>query len=400
MTETVDASQVETKSVYPKIRSVYVTNFMSLKQAEVHFDDSGIIKILGYNNSGKSAILRALAVTLLHRWKSSHKQFIRDDARYFQVDVAFDDGVVIRFEKHATGTSLYEMYGDDGKELLFTTKISEGNYQKITEVPEQIATYLGILSTPDGINLAYGVNTDKQLLVETTGSENYQALNVVLKSEEISRAVSMLNSENNQTSGKINNAEARIMGVNDELYKLHDLTEPLIKGMNAYDAQVTAQEQSVQAHSDAWLAVNAVASVPDIPEVPVVNTATVEKIYEVGQGVNNLAAIEDIPEVPTLDTGCVHSLQGIAQDIEALEGIADIPEIPHIVDTGARVQNIEGIITQVEGIAAMLEDSSKLEAAKTEVDAEIAQVVNELRDAGHVLTQCPGCGQIHLADVA
>ena len=41
-----------------KVVSLKIENFMSIKEGLIEFDDSNIISLCGYNDSGKSAITR------------------------------------------------------------------------------------------------------------------------------------------------------------------------------------------------------------------------------------------------------------------------------------------------------------------------------------------------------
>lgn len=47
-----------------KILGLELENFMSIKEAKLVFDETNIINLKGYNDSGKSAITRALDVLM------------------------------------------------------------------------------------------------------------------------------------------------------------------------------------------------------------------------------------------------------------------------------------------------------------------------------------------------
>ncbi|RKW48284.1 MAG: hypothetical protein D8B41_00145, partial [Porphyromonas sp.] len=54
-----------------KIVSIELENFMAIKNAILTFDESNIINLKGYNDSGKSAITRALDVLFFNSYKNA-----------------------------------------------------------------------------------------------------------------------------------------------------------------------------------------------------------------------------------------------------------------------------------------------------------------------------------------
>ena len=111
---------------------------MSFKKAKVAFDETGIINIKGYNDSGKSAVLRGLVVCLMDMFRRNQAKFIRYGEEYFRIVVSFEDGVSILRDKYLNGQSLYEVYKNG--ECVFTTK--QGNkLSKVDGVPKPIPDY-------------------------------------------------------------------------------------------------------------------------------------------------------------------------------------------------------------------------------------------------------------------
>lgn len=56
------SAEFRTSQYTSKLVAWEVWNFMSIKHGKVEFDERNIINIKGYNDSGKSAMLRALDV--------------------------------------------------------------------------------------------------------------------------------------------------------------------------------------------------------------------------------------------------------------------------------------------------------------------------------------------------
>lgn len=181
---------------YPRMLYWEAWNFMSIEHGKCEFDDRNIVNLKGYNDSGKSAMLQALKVLISNSNPTKQIGFIQDDKDYFRVVAAFEDGVMILRDKYVNGQSLYEMYKDN--QLIYTSK-SGNALTRITEVPKPIADYLGLIMY-DGTCLNARACFEKQIGVQTTGSENYKMFNTVLKSEEIATASALLNNDRNKIS--------------------------------------------------------------------------------------------------------------------------------------------------------------------------------------------------------
>lgn len=160
-------------------------DFMSFEEAEVTMDDSNILNIKGYNNSGKSALIKAFEVAMMNMYPTNQGAFIRDGQKKFSIEIGFSDGVVLKREKFSDGRGLYELIGPKG-ETVFTTKQGR-TYGKITGVPEPIAKYLGLVELEKGY-LNSRTNLDPHFLTDTSGSENFAALSNILKADELHRA--------------------------------------------------------------------------------------------------------------------------------------------------------------------------------------------------------------------
>ena len=160
---------------------------MVYSHAMVRFDDDNIINLKGYNSSGKSSLIKAVAVALMDLFPSKQAKLIKHGEEYFRVIVTFDDGVSIVRDKYINGQSLYEMYKD--RDLIFTTKVGN-RLGKVSGVPEEIQNYLAlckmeVMNYEGSPYLNYQSRQDKLWLVETKGSENYASLNEILRTEDI-----------------------------------------------------------------------------------------------------------------------------------------------------------------------------------------------------------------------
>ena len=132
-----EVSEVKNESVYPKLLCWEVWNFMSVEHGKAEFDERNIVNFKGYNDSGKSAMLRALDVLMSNIKPTKQVEYIQDGKDYFRIIAYFDNGVTILRDKYINGQSLYEMYKDN--QAIYSTKNGK-NLTRVSEVPQSIKT--------------------------------------------------------------------------------------------------------------------------------------------------------------------------------------------------------------------------------------------------------------------
>ena len=200
---------------------------MRIEHAVLEFEDTNIINLVGYNDSGKSAITRAVEVVLYDSYSNDQVNFIQDGKDYFKVTLTFDDGVVISKEKQLNGKSIWEMWVNN--ELVFTNNVN-GNVVAVYNVPLEIASYLGVVedeNTNEKLNVRR--RSDKLFLIETSGGDNYKILNTVLKVDILSDAFKRMNEDKNRVMAELSSLgvqrdtikneyeSIKVMSENDEL---------------------------------------------------------------------------------------------------------------------------------------------------------------------------------------
>ena len=193
---------VEKKEHQSKIVSIKIENFMSIKNALLEFDESNIISLCGYNDSGKSAITRLLEVMFYNTYSTDQVKFITDGEDYWLGAITFYDGVVYTRKKYLDGKSLWELKKDD--KILFTNLLPNGTLAAMGDTPEIIEKYLGVIQdelTTEELNVRR--NTDKLFLVGTSGGDNYKILNTVLRSDVLASASKSLNEDKNKLNSEV-----------------------------------------------------------------------------------------------------------------------------------------------------------------------------------------------------
>lgn len=328
-----------------------VENFMCIAQARVEFDDTNIINFKGFNDSGKSAMLRALEVILSNKYPTEQAKFIKDGESYFRIMVGFSDGVVLLRDKYISGQSLYAMYKDNKE--IFTTK-QNGKYIKVTEVPDVIKQYVDFVEY-DGIYLNSRSCFDPQLLVQTSGSKNYRLFNSVLHSEELAQANQLLNTDKNTLIASRNSKEMEVEVLKNQASSIPDLTEDVITGLEILDKSLDKAE-----------------------EASTMLSTTLD--YH-----SRLDAIVIPPELSALDTSQLDTMVALAnlrlsmkklKDISLPEGFAPIEGTEQLSDV-AHLQEVQGNITALE------EELSTTSLELTEI-----QGTEQLRDIKKLSASC------------
>lgn len=381
---------VVSESVNPYSRILYweVWNFMSLKHARCDFDERNIVNLKGYNDSGKSAMLTALKVLLYNSNSTKQVSFIQDDKEYFRILVAFDDGVQIMRDKYVNGQSLYEMY-KDGK-CIYSTK--NGNaLTRVTEVPQPIADYLGLIMY-DGVCLNARACFEKQIGVQTTGSENYKMFNSVLKSEEIATAGILLNNDKNKLSSDIEATDYELQAQKRLLGDNANLTKDMVDYLKAHDSQLDICESQIVALSNISNLLSAKNAVPITPEVGTVDVSQLNELSRISSLVQAISGVVIHPEVPSIDNSRLETLNNILSLSKAFNSIKVAPEVGQI--ESEQLKNLETIKNIVNDIAFYNAEISDNDTRLTALGEELKTLQVELANHGVKMVKCPGCGQI------
>lgn len=373
-----------------KISYVEVFNFMAFEHAKAYFDETGILNIKGYNSTGKSAFETAVAVCLMDAYKGKQGKFIRHDCDYFRVVVGFEDGVSIVKDKYISGQSLYEMYKDD--ELIFTTK--QGNkLAKVAEIPTIIKKYLDLIETDIGY-LNYQTCRDPLWLMETKGSENYSSLNEILKSEEISRANAMLNSDINQLNSDIAILESEIQRKELQLQASQGVTSELISA-------VEEKEYSNRRLDDRYSHINEILEYEE-------NISEINPGYNVGVvGINRLKDIEEIMsvlseredikihvEVPEISSKRFEAVLEVSNTLDNLEKIGDPGTEVESMNYQRQIEALNGIVQEMKDLLAVSQDIQELKNQSESLTEEKATFVEEAKKEGRYFIECENCGTL------
>lgn len=395
--------------MYSKLVSWEVYNFMAISHGKCEFDDSNIIVLKGYNDSGKSAMLRALDVLFYNRYHQSQVSFIKDNCSYFRIVANFDDGVMLLRDKYINGQSLYEMY--KGNELVFSTKVGDV-LTRVTEVPEPIQTYLGVVQDLCSRNCY-----EKQFLVQTSGSENDKVLNVVLKTKEIGVATTLLNNDKNALGSEISALDVELHTYKGLAQEGSGLTEELVSALESLDKNIDTLEKRLEGIKEVEKAKCNLDLVNSntYPELSLLDLQRYTGIYGIYSLIHQLSEISISPEVGYVDTEKLSMLSQLNSLVSSAKDIKVAPKLD-ILDTDklSKLIDIYGLMESLGkmGVAPLVKtlDSERLDKLAhlsslldslpdvTDIDNQIDEVHNEMHELAKTLGDkaiiCPDCGHV------
>ena len=380
------------ENLYSRMLGWEVFNFMSIKHGKVEFDDSNIINLKGYNDSGKSAMLRALDVLMFNIKPQKQTEFIHDDENYFRIVAYFDDGVSILRDKYINGQSLYEMYKND--QLIFTTK--NGNaLTRVSEVPKPIEDYLGLVHW-NKVNINSRSCWEPQLLVETKGSENYQMLNTILKSEEIAVAGKTLNNDKNKLASDIDAIDSQLNALRQMSASGSKITRGMINYLKQHDESIDTAEKQIHDLTVLIESNDAISNVVVFPQLASVNTEQMDSLAELIKISSELSVIPNIPEVLTVDSAQLSDLSNLISISYELNKLVDQPQVD-LVDS-----------SRIDALSALLSQASELSLIDSEIEMaderqiELSKIIEESQGVldrfGVKTIKCPNCGETIIAD--
>lgn len=377
---------------YSRLVCWEVYNFMSYSQAKCEFDDRGIVTIKGYNDSGKSAMLQALNVLMFNIKPTQQVGFIKDDCDYFRIVAHFDDGVVILRDKYINGQSLYEMY--KGDKVIFSTKQGK-TLTRVTGVPEPIEQYLGLISY-DGTCLNSRSCIEKQLLVQTTGSENYKLLNVILKSEELAVATQMLNDDKNKILQDINSTDSKLQSAKELVGLGLSLSEDLITHLERMDKNCDDFDSKLNILSSIEDLTKNIESISITPLLDTVDCGQADCLISIKNLISDLSSISTLPELKSIDKSDLDLLCSVESILHELSMIPELPKLSSIdyeqFDTVCKIMKIESDFECLSN--ELIEVDNRL----FELDKEMRNCVAKLEEYGKTVIRCPNCGTIYDAE--
>ncbi len=367
-----------------KIIALEVTNFMSIKSARIEFDESNIVNLCGYNDSGKSAITRLLEVMFYNAYSQDQTKFITDGEEFWKGSLHFSDGVIIDRYKYLDGKSMYEMYKDS--QLLFTNRLDNGNLAAMPENPEIISKYLGVIQdefTEEKLNVRR--NTDKLFLINTTGGDNYKILNSVLQSDILAEASRQLNEDKNKLNSEVNNLKTTQEVLGDQINDIDVAPEEIINDTKEQIEKLTEQATQLARLTGISETRSQLNSIVVYDEVEQIDLEAIKAL----QGIIALRGILSTPiynELESVETKRLESLKNIAE----LKKSLFIPMYDELESVDINRYN------KVKDIGSLYNEYYTANTNLSNIELELEKTKKELASlsAQYNLKVCNNCGSI------
>ncbi len=381
---TVD-KMVEQKEHQSKIISLKIENFMSIKNGLIEFDESNVISLCGYNDSGKSAITRLLEVMLYNAYSTDQVKFITDGEDYWLGELTFSDGVVYTRRKYADGKSLWELV--KGDKVLFTNKLPNGTYAAMGDTPETIERYLGVIQDElTGEELNVRRNTDKLFLINTSGGDNYKILNSVLRSDVLSSASKALNEDKNKLNAEVTEKNT-IKSVLQEQYDSYDVApekelndvKEYISNLEESKGRVTRlsllMEENQKKHN--------ISVFDSLEPVDVSRLSMLQNVMDLSEQ-KNISVYASVDKVNVERLTDLQNIMEISKKLHSLVGYDSL--------TSVDIERLKELKTAGELLSAYMNAKNKYSA----VDAQLNGARNQLLQISkqYNLKICKNCGSV------
>ena len=384
MTEQVVAKSNKTN--FSRLVAIELKNLMSVGYTRLEFEENSIINLVGYNDSGKSAVTRALEIIFYDEYSRDQVAFIKDGEEYFAIGLEFSDGIAINKYKYVNGQSEWEML--KGDEIIYTNRLQTG-LAAMPTIPKPIAQYLSVVEdTVTGEKLNIRRNSDKLFLVGMSGGEVYKIINSVLQLDVLVATVKRLNEDRNDLQARLvaesttlrtlRNEHDSLVGVTDEaLNQLNDMSENL--KANKY------RVESLLAIDSSKQELDAICIQPELNVIDTEQLKDISAILEAKQSLDNAEQTSQ-PELTLVDMERLTMLETIVSERQKLDTPIP-PELP-VVDT----TRLNAVIEVAKAYNNLFNINQEIVALDTEINTVTSELA--LLAQQHNFKVCKNCGTI------
>jgi hypothetical protein len=366
-----------------KLVAIEIQNFMSLGHARLEFDESGILNLCGYNDSGKSAATRALEVVFYDAYSSDQVNFIQDDTDHFGIGLEFSDGVSINKYKYTTGKSVWEMM--KGSEMLYTNRVANG-ISALTDIPDAIKNYLGVVKdefTDEQLNVRR--NTNRLFLIETTGGDNYKIINSVLRCDILAESSKRMNEDRNKIQSEFTEKASSSRTLKLELEGIVVVDDATLLTIKTGSENLAASKQRIEYLSSIATQKGLMDSFIIHDELPLIDTSRITELESILQ-LKKVAEIPIYTECSIIDTDRINLLSEIIQLRTALDVIIP-PELPFIA-----VDRFNDIVNAGKAYNDLWHSTNTLNNTIQEHDAILKEL--SALSCEHGFKICKSCGTV------
>ena len=369
--------------MFAKFSRLIFENFMSLGNVEIEFDEGNIISIVGFNDTGKSAITRGIEVLFYNAYSTEQSKFIKDGEDFFRITVIDTQGFKVVREKHLDGHSLWELINSEG-EVLYTNSLGEKGTYAVSDVPEPIAQFLGVIKDEHtGEKLNVRRNIDRLFLINTTGGDNYKILNSVLRSDVLAEASKKINEDRNKLQSNLGGLNAQAETLRGEVKLIDVAPKNIIDDLDDSIEKLTLSREKQQYMSYINEQKEILDSIYIHEELTPIDTTRYSELAQIVNMYNQLDVIIQ-PELPQLDYDRYMAISEIAR----LRGELDdfiVPETEPI-----STERYKDLLEIVGYYNSLYNENNALATIDNELN-EVNRQLNQLAQTYNIKI-CKNCG--------
>lgn len=370
------------------ITSVELENFMSIEHGKIEFDDTNIICLCGYNDSGKSAVTEAIEILFYDSYSKNQAAYIQDGKDFFRITMRFDDGVEISKTKLRNGNGIWEL--KQGGTTIYTNQLNDA-VASVDKVPEPIYNYLGVVYdeyTQSLLNVRR--NRDKLLLVDTSGGDNYKIFNSILKSDLLAETSKRLNTDKNKLNTECNNKSNSLNTLRDEIDCMNCATAESLDVLSNEIQRITELSEKYESLSNISQLYETANSYADWGELPTIDIAQISELNAI-KDIMRVLSEPIYDECVAIDTERLRLLEAVKHENEVIKGIEITPEISvtgmdSLQERLNEFEALKELMCQIEKREQELED---IDSQQNEVRAKLVEYAEK-----YDFKICPNCGTV------
>jgi len=356
---------------------VLVENFQSIKKAEIEVN--GFTVVTGPNNSGKTALMRAVRGVFINPPAAS---YVRHGAKSLKVRLEFEDGQFAEWRKGGRGSNEYTINGHELKNVG-------------RNAPDQIAT-LGILPIKVGTSVLWPQIaqqiTGQVFLLDEVGSVVAEAIADVNRVRSLNEALRDVESDKRAGASKLKVRYSDRAALEEELEMFQNLEE--VEQVVAF--LVDHKQKAKKAHS-VILSLGQVRDQRDRENAAIHKLSPVEDIKIPSDEVTNVIKSEarKVRELEKLRD----QYQAVVQEVNALDSAVDelqefltLRDYDDVFDQFRAALGVLGTLSEQRA-----EARSKIhnyEGSLEEHEADLAHVNDLIKELTGSLPECPVCGSL------
>ena len=184
---------------YSKVKKLRIKNFRSIGNAEISFEQSPVVALVGGNESGKTSVIKAFSVCSINSNERKQKDYIKTGKNSFNIQIELEDGTIVERAKSSDFNKICIL--KNGESIWETHKIDK---DKSDSSIKELDSIMGLMVEPETKECLHIRTYENRLLfVNTPGSANYKVVYDALKVDNLVKAVTKGNQELNQLKNQL-----------------------------------------------------------------------------------------------------------------------------------------------------------------------------------------------------